>query len=100
MPNAPSSARPWITSAGMRRSRSIEAESMRSRANARKDSRKAATVSRSEASISGYGKTVSSGIAPAEEGLHDRDEARLGRRSAHGPFAHAVISRAEGGASG
>ena len=51
--------------------------SMWSFAKPRKESRNVDTVSRSAASISGNGKTVSSGICPGEEGLDDGNEAGI-----------------------
>ena len=44
----------------------------------------------------GYGKTVSSGISPGEERLHDGDEARVGRRAGRGAIRHGAISLDDG----
>ena len=69
MPNAPSSARPRMTSAGTACSRSMSAGRMWSFAKPRKESRNVETISRSAAPISGNGNTVSSGICPAKRDL-------------------------------
>jgi hypothetical protein len=63
-PKSPSSLRPASTRSGMAASRSMAAGSISRRANSRTLSRMSAVLSRASRPNSGYGKIISSGMAP------------------------------------